>query len=215
MKSEYLILTLLLVPELVLSNAIPCMTAEEIPEVCEMQEIPAETKEKEVAIEQEIVEYEATPIEATVYEIASYPGTKKWMDYRCFSNGTAQELLQQYAVTDSFGLRQVNGSYCVAIGSRFNAEIGQRFDLILENGVLIPCVMGDMKADIHTDATNTFTNVNKNLCCSEFIVSEDDIPSAVSKRGDTSFVSDIWQSPVARIVVYNINILEELKEVGT
>lgn len=217
MKVEYLKLFALLLPGLVILNPVQCMTAEEIPEVEWEMEAEERTEEEEIIaeppapVETEQAEYTAAPIKADIYEIPHYAGMKKWMDYRSFKGGSDQKLLQQYAITDSCGLRQVAGAYCVAVGSRFGTEIGQRFDLVLENGMVIPCVMGDMKADAHTDPTNTFTNMNRNLCCSEFIVSAGDLPEEASRRGDASFVSDTWQSPVARIIVYNINVLDEFE----
>lgn len=165
------------------------------------------TPEKEYTITENVIR-----IHSTAYDIPPYPGIKKWMGYRSFGSGSKQYKLQQYCTTDSFGLRGVDGLYCIAIGSRFGTKIGQRIDLILKNGTVIPCVMGDQKADIHTDETNTFSNTTHNLCCSEFIVDTARLKSEAAHRGDASFVHDIWQSPVVKIIVYDINILEALEE---
>lgn len=150
-------------------------------------------------------------VDSKIYDIPPYPGMKKWMSYKSFSKGSKQYKLQQYCITDSFGLRGVDGLYTIAIGSRFGTKIGQRIDLVLENGTVIPCVMGDQKANVHTDATNTFSNTTRNLCCSEFIVDSRKLKSEAAHRGDTSFICDIWQSPVTKIIVYDINVLEELE----
>lgn len=150
-------------------------------------------------------------VESEIYDIPPYPGMKKWMSHKLFGKSTKQYKLQQYAITDSSGLRGVDGLYCIAIGSRFGTKIGQRIDLVLENGTVIPCVMGDQKANVHTDASNTFSNSNGNPCCSEFIVDTAMLNRDAAKRGDTSFIYDIWNSPVDKIIVYDINILEELE----
>lgn len=156
-------------------------------------------------------DYEIRQIESKSYDIPPYPGMKKWMDYRVFGGNTRQNKLQQYCITDSFGLRGVDGMYCIAVGSRFGTEIGQRIDLILKNGTVIPCVMGDQKANVHTDSTNTFSNTTHNLCCSEFIVDTHKLKHEAAKRGDISFICDIWDSPVVKIVTYDINILDDLE----
>lgn len=164
------------------------------------------TSEQEYTITENLIR-----VNSQVYDIPLYPGMKKWMGYKLFGRGSKQYRLQQYCITDSFGLRGVDGLYTIAIGSRFGTKIGQRIDLVLENGTVIPCVMGDQKADIHTDETNTFSNTTRNLCCSEFIVDAARLKSEAAHRGDASFVHDIWQSPVTKIVVYDINILDELE----
>ena len=169
--------------------------------------------EPEIEEEQpsEEVHYEVRQIESTSYDIPPYPGMKKWMDYRVFGGSTRQRRLQQYCITDSFGLRGVDGLYCIAVGSRFGTEIGQRIDLILKNGTVIPCVMGDQKANVHTDSTNTFSNTTHNLCCSEFIVDTRKLRREAAQRGDVSLICDIWNSPVVKIITYDINILDDLE----
>ena len=201
-----------LLPGLILLNCLP-LVAEEY----EIHDIPIivfeeiESFEPYIVPEPTQVLTASEVVESTVYKIPNYGGMKKWLDYRCFSSRTAQGRLQKYAFTDSNGLRQVNGCYCIAIGSRFKTKIGQRIDLVLKNGTVIPCVMGDQKADIHTDTTNTFSNTNRNLCCSEFIVSTKQLTKEAAHRGDTSFIADIWCSPVDKIITYNINILEDIE----
>lgn len=206
-------LLLYLLPGLILFNNVECMQSEpliyDIPIIIE-EEGETEPKEESETYKP-IIEYPSDPVESEVYDIPPYPGMKKWMDYRCFSKRTRQGQLQQYCITDSYGLRQVDGVYCIAVGSRFGTTIGQRLDLVLANGTVIPCVMADQKANVHTDATNTFSNTTQNLCCSEFVVQTERLDREAAKRGDTSFVCDIWCSPVVKIVTYDINILDDIE----
>lgn len=65
----------------------------------------------------------------------------------------------------------------IAVGSRFGTVPGQYIDLILENGIVIPCIMGDLKADEDTDLTHTFTYHSG--CCSEFIIDANTIRSDI------------------------------------
>lgn len=143
------------------------------------------------------------------YEVPEYSGKKTYMSYKAItSTGSKQYKLQKdYGYTGEYGVREVDGRFCVALGSYFNTSIGQYFDLILENGVTISCVMADAKADIHTDKNNIFTVANN--CASEFVVDTTSLDSMAKRMGDLSYATEDWNSPVATIRVYEENILED------
>lgn len=143
--------------------------------------------------------------------IPKYPGFKSYMDYRSVNIPTAiqYKLLTIHGYTDN-GFRKVNGRYCIAVGSYFNTSIGQYIDLVLENGVVIQCIMGDLKADVHTDKTNIFTSLN--TCCSEFIVDTKSLDPYVAKTGNISNSSPSWNSPVKYIRVYDKNFFDSVGE---
>lgn len=131
-----------------------------------------------------------------------YAKNKTWMSYTTItSRNSKQYKLQELAHTGKYGIRVVDERYCVALGSHFGCEIGQYFDLILANGTVIPCIMGDQKDDRHTDSTNIIT-VNSN-CLSEFIVDRKALDSNAKRDGDMSSVSDEWNSHVVTIKVYD------------
>lgn len=143
-----------------------------------------------------------------LYNVPSYSGYKSWMDYRAItSTSSPQYLLQnEYAYTGTYGIRQINGRFCVAVGSYFTDDIGQYFDLILENGTVIPCILADQKADKDTDSNGIFTLHNG--CATEFIVDTSVLNYAAKRDGDISSCCDEWDSPVVQIKVYEKNILE-------
>lgn len=143
------------------------------------------------------------------YEVPAYAGFKSYMGYKCITRKTSKQYLiqKQYAYTGEYGIRQVEGRFCVALGSYFKTSIGQYFDLILKNGTIIPCIMGDAKADKDTDSNNLFTRANK--CCSEFIIDTSALDNKVKLSGNISNVTEEWKSPVQYIRVYNTNILDE------
>lgn len=59
------------------------------------------------------------------------------------------------------GCRMVDGRYCIAVGSGYCSTIGTKIDILMENGTIIQCIMGDAKADCHTDAeTHTYQAVD-------------------------------------------------------
>lgn len=112
---------------------------------------------------------------------------KSWMSYKCFNSGTAQSQLQSLAETDSNGLRIVNGRYCVALGSYYTTEIGTQLDVELSTGVTLPCILGDSKADIHTDPTNRQSNSgNGNVV--EFIVDTNLLNHEAKNSGTVSSI---------------------------
>ena len=145
----------------------------------------------------------------TIYDVPSNRGFKSYMDYRCItSTGSKQYKLQSlYGETGKYGIRTVNGRYCIAVGSHFTTSIGQYLDLILENGTVIPCVLGDQKADADTDANNIVTMHNG--CVSEFVVNTDYLHQFARRDGNISSCTEEWGSPVTKIKVYNRNVFDK------
>lgn len=80
-----------------------------------------------------------------------------YMDYRAITDITSKQYkLQQdpYCVVDERGFLMYRDNwYVVAMGSYWG-KIGDKFIIHLENGELIPVILGDMKADVDTDNLN-------------------------------------------------------------
>lgn len=149
-----------------------------------------------------------------VYKIRDFRCFKSYMSYKSIKDETSKqyELREKYAYTGEYGIRQINERFCVAVGTYFDMEIGTYFDLILENGTIIPCVLGDVKDEKHTLSDNITTA--KNLCVSEFIVDEKYLPYKVKNNEETSSgnISDCceeWNSSVVEIRVYGKNVLDK------
>ena len=142
------------------------------------------------------------------YAVPENSGFKSYMDYRTKTNKDSRQygIQAYYATTGNHGIRMVDDRYCVAIGSYFNVEVGQLFDIILENGAVIPCVVADMKADVDTESTNMITSHNG--CMSEFVVDTPHLDNNARLRGDVSYCQDGWISPIASILVYDNNIFD-------
>jgi hypothetical protein len=115
---------------------------------------------------------------------------KSYMDYRAITNkNSAQWALQTKCWTDKDGLRRKGDYYVVALGSYYADHIGDRFIVTLDTGVEIPVIVGDFKADKHTDATNRYTlteDGRKNIL--EFVVDTQQLPEMARKMGDISYV---------------------------
>lgn len=136
------------------------------------------------------------------YEVPSTSGFKSYMSYKCItSTGSEQYKMQhQRAYTGKYGIRQVDERFCVALGSYFTSKVGTLFDLILENGTVIPCILSDQKADKDTDSQNIITEHNG--CMSEFIVDLASLKTSAKQRGDISYCNEKWDSPVKYVKVY-------------
>lgn len=176
----------------------------------EYEENSVENNEENIIEAEEIIE--ETPIDnfeqfCTEYQVPSNRGFKSYMSYRAItSKCSLQYKLQSIAYTGEFGIRQIDGRFCVAIGTFSNATVGTYIDLILENETIIPCVVGDFKADIHTDSTNKITSHNG--CVSEFLIDKTALYSTVKKTGDISYCKEEWKSPVKIIKVYEKNVFD-------
>lgn len=139
-------------------------------------------------------------------------GFKSFEPYNNFNPRYRQYKLQQHAYTGEYGIRKVDERYCIALGTHFfenisNSIIGTYVDLVLENGEVIHCILGDIKANAHTNSDNIVTTANG--CVSEFIVDKSELPSDVKKMGNMSYARTEWRSPVAKVIVYDKNFFDE------
>jgi len=136
----------------------------------------------------------------TSYSVPHTNGFKSFMPHNLFSSRSRQGKLQSSCYTGKYGIRQYNGRYCVALGSHFKTAIGQYFDLILDNGTVIHCIMADQKADCDTDSENIVTVANG--CVTEFVVDFSSLDSTAKRMGDISYCTEKWQSRVVEVRVY-------------
>lgn len=110
---------------------------------------------------------------------------KTYMDYRKITDtASVQYDLQQKAYTDSLGIRRIGKDVCVALGTAYAAAPGERFQITLETGNTFTAVAGDIKADIHTDESNSYVELwNGYGDIIEFIVDTDKLDSGVKRMG--------------------------------
>ncbi len=134
-----------------------------------------------------------------------YYGQKAYENYSAITNRfSRQYALEQVALTDEYGFRKYDDRYLIAIGTYFKAPVGTYIDVELENGVIIPCIVGDIKADVDTEANNVYSLSCG--CATEFIV--DGFKIDPYTRGDVSSVFEEWVSPVIHITVYDYNYFQ-------
>lgn len=127
-------------------------------------------------------------------------GFKSYMSYKAITNKNSKQYeLQQRAYTSNYGIRMVDDRYCVVLGSFFQKEIGTYFDLVLENGTIIKCILSDVKSSAHTNEDN-ITSLNG--CISEFIIDSEYLIKDAKTSGDISNCNENWNSPVVKINFY-------------
>ena len=140
----------------------------------------------------------------------SVPGNnsfKSYESYKALTNKKSRQYkLQQVAETNEYGLRIVDGRYCVALGSYYTKSIGQYVDVVMENGAILECILGDAKADIHTDAATHRQNSNGNVV--EFIVDKDSLHSMSKRMGDISYIGEAFKGSIKEIIVYEENYFD-------
>lgn len=143
-----------------------------------------------------------TPIECKYYDVP-YNKLKSFMSYKSITAKSSEQYkLQQIAYSGDYGIRQVNGRFCIAVGSAYTTKVGTYIDLILMNGVVIPCILADCKADQDTDDSNILTLHDKSLA--EFVVDTNKINSILYATGDVSDCCEEWKSTIVAIKIYDI-----------
>jgi hypothetical protein len=85
---------------------------------------------------------------------------KTYMSYTAVTsrNSAQYKLLNSSkAYTDTkTGLRMYEGRICIAMGTGYASKIGTKINLVMANGSVVKCVLGDVKSNKHTDSTNRY-----------------------------------------------------------
>lgn len=112
---------------------------------------------------------------------------KSYMDFRAITNKNSKQYkLQQQAYTDK-GFRKINSKYLIALGSYYG-EVGDEV-IVLIGETKLECIIGDIKADKHTDKENK-RHLSDNSVI-EFIVDTNTLENIVKKMGDCSYTTHI------------------------
>lgn len=151
-----------------------------------------------------------------------YSGLKRWENYKSITSTSSL----QYKIVNSpkaytgpdTGFRMMDGRFLIAVGTGIAPSCGPYIDVFLENGTIIPCIVGEIKADAHTDpSTHIFTlSGGDNHDCTEFLIDSAKLeelqqknpnsgPGMVRTTGDASYLLPEWKSKVTKIRVYTKN----------
>lgn len=123
-------------------------------------------------------------------------GTQSWNRQRKLSECAS-------ASTGQYGIRIVDGRMLIALGTGFTKTVGAYVDVLLADGTVLACMIGDVKADRDTDDTNTYQKYDYSIL--EFII---DLPqgmdASVYLQGKGSYSElECFNSPVVAVRVYD------------
>lgn len=120
---------------------------------------------------------------------------KSWMSYKAVTNTKSDQykFINTYGYADSdgfmrcakdddFGVEQ--DYYLIALGSYYGTTIGTKYKITLDTGKFFYGVLGDCKADVHTNSTNQYVPMNGNVV--EFIVDTAILNSKVKRLGSAN-----------------------------
>lgn len=147
-------------------------------------------------------------IEETYYIDMDVPENKPFKSYMdakliTSTNSAQYKLKSEYELDDS-GIYMIDGRYACAIGSYYTTEIGTKFDVVMESGEVIPCILADCKADEHTDNLGQYTISNDSIV--EFIVHSPTLIPNISNcwgnTGDVSTLGGIFEGEISYIRMY-------------
>ena len=83
---------------------------------------------------------------------------RTYMGYHLVTDRSTNQywvLHGKHAWTDEYGLRHNGDRICVAVGTYYGVG-GDKIDIVLADGTVVKAVIGDIKADCHTDETNRY-----------------------------------------------------------
>lgn len=111
---------------------------------------------------------------------------KTYMDYRAITNKRSWQWgLQTRAYTNNEGFRMIDDKYLVALGTYYSNGYGEEFIITLNNGKQLNVMVGDIKANRHTDSTNRYIVRNGNIV--EFIVDTNMLNNMSRRMGNVSY----------------------------
>ena len=139
-----------------------------------------------------------------------YTGFKSYSGYKTITNKQSKQYqinFDESVVTDSKGFRVIDGNFLVVVGSGICNTIGTYMDVILDNGTVIPAIMGDAKSDTRTDSEYHIFSDQSTYCCCGFIVDNQSgvLDDTVRRMGDCSYRQPDWEGKVIRIKVKSDN----------
>lgn len=129
---------------------------------------------------------------------------KTYMSYKAITNTSSDQYkLQQICWTDCDGLRRQTDDFVVAMGTYYG-EVGDRYKVTLTSGNEFTVIIGDIKADQHTDANNMYTAIynehGKFISANvlEFIVDTSLLPDKVKLLGTVSAI-DFFKGNIEKL----------------
>lgn len=67
-----------------------------------------------------------------------------------------QQLLNPGIYTDPNGYVKLGDRYLIAVGTGYAKNVGDKIDVLYEDGTILKCIVGDFKSDRHTDSSHRY-----------------------------------------------------------
>lgn len=134
-------------------------------------------------------------------DVPSNNSFKSYMDCSCITDETSEQYQLKFDyLSSASGIMLIEDRYVIALGSYYTTTIGTKVDLVMCNGAVVPCIVGDVKADCHTDTQNQQHSVDGSVV--EFIVATDNLSDQVRLMGDISYADDRLMGEIMAIRIY-------------
>ena len=129
---------------------------------------------------------------------------KSYMNYRTITDKTSEQYKLQHnenIYTDNEGFRKIGDNFIIAVGTYFGCNVGQEVMVKLSSGTTFKAIVGDIKANQHTDNINIQHSVDGSVV--EFLVDSSKLDETIRKMGDCSYSSaNDFKGDVVGITVY-------------
>lgn len=112
---------------------------------------------------------------------------KSYMSYTTITSKSSQQYKLQHSGkvrTDNNGFRRIDDMYCIAVGTYYAESIGTILEIELDGGNTFKAVVGDFKANVHTDSNNQQHAQDGSVI--EFIVNRHTLVKNVRRSGNCS-----------------------------
>lgn len=125
---------------------------------------------------------------------------KSYMSYKAITNKSSKQYeLQQLATTNNDGIREIDGRLCIALGTYYGS-VGDKIDVVMENGNILECIISDLKDDKHTNSTNQKHKVDGSVV--EFVVDIKNLNKISKLMGDISYTRENFEGEISYIKKY-------------
>ena len=172
-------------------------------ELLKMNEELISDKENLMRLVKDLEKYKLKPPSRNMISrnVPKNSSRKTYMDYRKITDTSSEQYkLQQNkdCYTTDTGLRKVNEYYCIAVGTYYSENIGDKLIVHMENGESFKVIVADIKDDKHTDETNM--QHRKDGSVIEFVVDTKKLPELVRKMGDISYMNETFKGEIKAII---------------
>ena len=81
-----------------------------------------------------------------------------YMPYTAVTSKSSPQykLLRSDSCYTSNGLRMVDNRYCIAVGTYYASHVGEKLDVVFDDGSILQCIVGEFKSDKNTNPTHQY-----------------------------------------------------------